>query len=206
MSRDPRAVEIDLATYYDQEADARAKQPLEGPRLRARDQFITRLPKKTARLLEIGTGAGRDTGYFVEHGVDTYGIDLSTEQLRHAASRGGLVVLASVRSLPFADESFDAAWTMSTLMHVPDTAIVSALAELRRVLSPNAVAGIGVWGGPDVETLATEEKYSPPRLFSRRSDGRWQGMLASVGRIEEFRTWGDDGVYWYQWAVVRREE
>lgn len=207
MSRYARQVERDLAAYYDQEADARAKQPLDQPRLDARAEFVGRLGANPGRLLEIGTGAGRDTGHFADRGIDTYGIDLSVEQLRHAAARGGLVALASVRALPFADKSFDAAWTMSTLMHVPEGGIQIALAELRRVLIPNGLAGIGVWGGPDVEDLATEERYDPPRLFSRRSDERWQEMLASVGRIEQFRTWdrGPDA-FWYQWAVVRREE
>ncbi len=206
MTRDPRVVEVDLAAYYDQEADARARQPLDEARLQARAGFVSRLTPGTDRMLEIGTGAGRDTGYFVERGVETYGVDLSTEQLRHAAARGGLVALASVRALPFADESFEAAWTMSTLMHVPDSAIEGGLAEIRRVLAPGAVAAVGVWGGPNVEDLASEERYEPPRLFSRRSDERWQKMLTSVGRIEEFRTWGEDGEFWYQWAVVRREE
>ena len=204
--RDAREVEIDLAAYYDQEADFRAKQPLNAERLTARDEFASRLVQGTDRLLEIGTGAGRDTGFFVERGISTFGIDLSFAQLGHAAARGASVVLASVRHIHFPDEHFDAVWTMSTLMHVPDTAIESALAELRRVLSPGATAAIGVWGGPDVEELSHGERYTPARLFSRRSDERWKSLLSSLGRVEEFQTWGHGlDEFWYQWAVVRRD-
>ena len=206
MTRDARQVELDLVAYYDQEADFRAGQPLDGPRLEARSEFLSRWMPPSGRMLEVGTGAGRDTGYFAEQGVDIHGIDLSNEQLRHAQAAGGLVALASVRALPFPDETFDAVWTMSTLMHVPDSAIESALAELRRVLAPGAVAAIGVWGGPDIEEPVSDEKYEPPRFFSRRSDERWQDMLTSLGRVEDFRTGARRAdAFWYQWAIIRRD-
>jgi SAM-dependent methyltransferase len=94
---------------------------------------------------------------------------------------------------------------MSTLMHVPNEAIAGALAELRRVLAPGALAAVGVWGGPDVEHHSDIDVLDPPRFFSRRSDDRWRSLLATLGSIEEFATRGRDGsAFWYQWAVVRR--
>lgn len=204
MRREARDVEVDLAAYYDQEADARSTRPLGQQRLTARDEFVSRLPP-AGRMLEVGTGAGRDTEFLVERGLWMCGVDLSFMQLKHAAARGGAVAVGSVRQLPFPSECFAAAWTMSTLMHVPNAAIENALAEFRRVLAPNALAGIGVWGGPDVEEFAADESYDPPRLFSRRSDDRWQSLLTAVGRVEEFRTWGRGiDAFWYQWATVRR--
>lgn len=88
-------------------------------------------------------------------------------------------------------------------MHVPDVAIEATLAELRRVLAPGGLAAIGVWGGPGVETHGDADQFEPPRLFSRRSDERWQALLGALGTIVEFEDWApaaDD--FWYQWAVV----
>jgi SAM-dependent methyltransferase len=199
---DPSAVERTLAAYYDQEAADRAERPLEPERIAARTRFIAQLGEQNGPLLEVGPGAGRDSAAFVDAGMAVTGVDLSHQQLAHAAGVGLTGVVASVRHLPFPDDRFSTLWTMSTLMHVPDSAIIDALTELRRVLTPGAVAAIGAWGGPDVESPGDKGRYGP-RLFSRRSDARWRAMLATLGTVEEFENWHQDlGDFWYQWAVV----
>ena len=113
---------------------------------------------------------------------------------------------ASVRHLPFRTAAFDSVWSMSTLMHVPDSAIATALSEVARVLKPGGAAAIGVWGGRDVEGYSREDQVAgrTPRLFSRRSDERWRSMLGAIGNVEVFETWRDDDHdFYYQWATVR---
>lgn len=200
----PTEVERDLARYYDAEATDRAGRALDPERVAAREEFVASLHRR-GRLLEIGIGPGRDAAWFAAKGVTVFGIDLSIEHARLATSVGAHVAVSSVRHLPFPDGAFDAVWTMSTLMHVPATAIDGALAELRRVLAPGGWMAAGVWGGEDVESLLDGGAYGVPRLFSRRSDATWQAMLRRVGELEAFRTWGDDAQpFWYQYAVVRR--
>ena len=198
-------VERDLAAYYEQEAAERAGRALDPRRVAARAAFLARLGGRTGRLLEVGIGPGRDAAAFVAGGVRVVGVDLSVEHARRARSAGAAAAVATVRCLPFDDGTFSALWSMSTLMHVPNEAIADALAELRRVLAPGALAAIGGWGGPDVEHRSDIDVLAPPRFFSRRSDDRWRSLLATLGSIEEFATWGRDGNgFWYQWAVVRR--
>ena len=113
---------------------------------------------------------------------------------------------ASVRRLPFRTAAFDSIWTMSTLMHVPNSAIAIALSEMSRVLKPGGTAAIGVWGGRDVEGYSTEDQVAgrTPRFLSRRSDDRWRSMLGEIGNVEAFETWRDDNYdFYYQWATVR---
>jgi SAM-dependent methyltransferase len=112
-----------------------------------------------------------------------------------------------VRHLPVRPASFDAIWTMSTLMHVPDSAIEGVLSEVRRVLTPAGVLCAGVWGGVDEERTSDTDAQTgrPPRLFSRRSDERWRSMLERVGTIESFERWSyDETDFTYQLALVRR--
>jgi SAM-dependent methyltransferase len=202
---DLRSVEQALTTYYDQEATDRAGRALEEERVTARTRFIGMLGSRRPRLLEVGPGTGRDSAAFVGAGFPVTGVDLSHEQLVHARSLGLLATVATARCMPFADATFDALWSMSTLMHVPDSAIEVALGELRRVLAPGAMVGIGVWGGPDVETTGAEDRFDPPRSFSRRSDLRWRALLTALGTVEVFDNWHPDrDDFWYQWAVVRR--
>lgn len=113
---------------------------------------------------------------------------------------------ASVRHLPCRRETVDVVWSMSTLMHVPDSAIEGSLDEVRRVLAPGGRAVIGVWGGRDVEEHSDKDAATgrPPRLFARRSDERWRTMLGRIGAVETFETWDDGDDFAYQWAVVPR--
>jgi SAM-dependent methyltransferase len=202
MPLDPVAVEADLTVYYDQEGEARSTRPLDPRRVEGRSSFVGSLGP-SSRVLEIGSGPGRDADAFRTAGHDYVAIDLSIEHARRCRSTGANVARASVRQLPFPDGVFDAVWSMSTLMHVPNSAIDGALTAIARVLARGGVAAIGVWGGADIED---HDQSSPPRLFSRRSDARWRSMLAMIGDIEAFDTWGDDDDFRYQWAIVRRRD
>lgn len=201
---DPRSVEQGLIAYYDQEADHRANRQLRAERVAARDTFLGMIDPGV-RLIELGPGAGRDAAAFIEQGIATIGVDLSFEQISHASAAGASGLVATARQLPFPDHTFDALWSMSVLMHVPNSAIVDTLTELRRVLAPGATAAIGVWGGPDVEDSGDNpDDFDPPRLFSRRSDDRWRSLLATLGTVEVFENWHPDlDDFGYQWAIIR---
>jgi SAM-dependent methyltransferase len=203
-SPDAPEVERDLAAYYDQEADDRAGRELMAERVAARAEFLANLDSPRTSLLELGTGPGRDSAAFTAAGVTTFGVDLSQEFARYAAETGALMANATARRLPFRDRSFEHVWSMSTLMHIPDSAIEGALAEVRRVLRPAGAATIGVWGGADVDERLPG-RYGPPRYFCRRSDDRWRRMLGAIGTVERFETWHQEGEdFYYQYAVVRR--
>ena len=204
---DPGEIEQQLIEYYDAEGDERLTRPVDPQRLNARVQFLDSIaPLGPCSVLEIGSGPGRDAAAFLDAGHSYTAIELSTQHARRCRDVGASVVQATVRRLPFRDGSFSALWSMSTMMHVPNSAIDTALKEVARVLQPSGLAAIGVWGGPDVEEYSAMDRNAgrPPRLFSRRSASRWSSMLAAIGNVEEFRTWGDDIDYLYQLALVRK--
>ena len=156
-------------------------------------------------LLEVGVGPGRDAIAFRAAGVVTTGVDLSAEHVRLARAAGIDAIQASVFDLPFPDHSFDAVWTMSTLLHIPDGAFDVAIAETVRVARPGAPIAIGLWGGPDSEGPSERDTIQPPRFFSFRSDERLQAMIRPYGEVERFETWTEpdtDGLH-YQWLDLR---
>ena len=199
-------LEADLAAYYDQEAGERAERQLLPQRVAHRAAFLDLLVAEgRSRVVEIGTGPGVDAQAFLDRGLAVSGVDLSAVHVRRAREVGVDAVVGSVLDLPYPDGSFDAGWTMSTLLHVPDSHLDAALSEVVRVLEPGAPLAVGVWGGLDREGPGDQDSFQPPRFFSLRSHERWRAALERHARVEEWDTWAPEGQPWtYQWAVLRR--
>jgi SAM-dependent methyltransferase len=196
----------DLATYYDHEAPMRAKRTVGVERARRRDEFARLLVDERRRsLLEVGTGPGRDALAFISAGLAVTGVDLSAEHVRLARGVGVDALQASVLDLPFSARSFDAAWSMSTLLHIPNVLFDAAMSEIVRVVRPGSPIAVGLWGGPDSEGPNERDTIQPPRFFSIRSDERVQGMLDAHGELERFDSWtepGTEGLH-YQFVLLR---
>lgn len=156
-------------------------------------------------MLEVGTGPGRDAAAFIAAGLALGGVDRSREHVRLARLAGVDAYQASVLAMPFPARRFDAGWTMSTLVHVPDDQFAAALDAIAERLVDGAPLAVGMWGGQDHEGHSDRDTIDPPRFFSSRSHERARAMLSRVGRLERFDTWaGSRSTDWeYQWAVVR---
>lgn len=87
-----------------------------------------------ARVLEAGCGTGLVLGQVARFARTAVGIDLSAGMLRKSVERGLSVANASITELPFADESFDVAYSFKVLAHIES--IGRALAEMARVVRP----------------------------------------------------------------------
>jgi ubiquinone/menaquinone biosynthesis C-methylase UbiE len=174
-------------------------------RLAKRAAFLDRLARERRRtLLEVGTGPGRDGVRFAEAGLGYAGVDLAPASVVAAKEAGLRVCVASVLELPFPDHSFEAAWTMSTLMHVAGDDFRTALGEIVRVLRPGAPLGIGLWGGERVgEGCWDDGSGFGPRFFSLRTDEVLRATLDEFATLEDFEVWPGDGGLHYQWAVLR---
>lgn len=84
--------------------------------------------------LEVGCGTGLILGRVAPLAARAVGIDLSPGMLAEARARGLDVHEADAHALPFADASFDVAYSFKVLAHVPQWE--RALAEMARVLRP----------------------------------------------------------------------
>lgn len=108
-----------------------------------------------AKLLEVGCGMGTDLLQFARGGAQVTGVDLTPRSIetsrRHLElyDQSGEFAIADCERLPFADASFDVAYSNGVLHHTPDTA--GAVREIHRILTPGGTARVmlyhrGSWG------------------------------------------------------------
>ena len=175
--------------------------------VRCREWFI-RLLKEEHRhaLFELGCGTGIEGVEFVRAGLHYTGVDLSEESISEARAKRLDATVASGRDLPFPDDAFPAAWTMNTLLHVPDSGIHDVVGELVRVTAPGAPIAVGLWSGEDEEVLNPEDLDEPRRFFSLRSDDTVRRIFGEHGLVEHFETWPEEAGArnrHYQFLVLR---
>ena len=161
--------------------------------------FVTRrrlvaavAPRAGERVLEVGPG----TGYYsltvapaLLPGGRLDVFDLQQEMLDHTMRRASKAGLGNVvptqgdaRELPYADQSFDAAYLVCVLGEVPDQE--PALQELHRVLRPGGRLVVGeLFGDPHwVSPRALTERAASAGFEPRARHGSWIGYYAEFRR------------------------
>lgn len=205
---DPETRRANFVTYYDAESADRSRRPVPEWRTAAQEEFLARLADERRRtVLEVGCGPGRDGTAIAAAGFGYTGTDLSPGMVEVARTAGLDARVASATDLPFDDDSFDAAWSMSMLMHLDDAELDLALAQISRVLVPGAPFAVGMWGAAELTVghVSDGEDYGPPRYFHRRTDTMVRERLGRHGDIETWwtRPSRPGSGHHYQYAVVR---
>jgi ubiquinone/menaquinone biosynthesis C-methylase UbiE len=147
--------------------------PLLGTVQRTRFRLMLELLGDTAygRLLEIGYGSGVFMPELARrctelHGVDPHPYDDEVRTRLGAHGIDATLTRGTVEDLPYADDMFDCAVTISSLEYVPD--IEAACAEIRRILRPGGLLAVITPGANPLWDMAL-------RLSTGESPGQYAG-------------------------------
>jgi SAM-dependent methyltransferase len=169
-------VVTELRASYDASAEDRDRAAKENWKLDERAAFLDRLRVAEARtLLEVGAGTGQDSAWFQAEGLAVTAVDPSPAMVSLTAAKGVPARVADVLGLGLPESSFDAAYSLNVLLHVPNADFDDALRAVRTVLVPGGLFFLGVFGGDAEEGVADGDSHVPARFFSFRSD---QQMLS----------------------------
>lgn len=111
-------------------------------------------------VLEVGCGTGLLLSRVAGFARSAKGIDLSPGMLERAKARGLDVQEGSATALPFADASFDVAYSFKVLSHVPE--LERALSEMIRVVRPGGHIVFDIYNRHSL-------RYAIKKLFGPRS-------------------------------------
>jgi len=96
-------------------------------------------------VLDLGCGVGRHMVYLGERGFRIAGVDISPSGIRLTRQTCAdrkidfEAHVSDMNTLPWADETFDAALSISTIHHNRRERIIQTLTEVRRVLKPGGL-------------------------------------------------------------------
>ena len=189
-----QAVAIDLRAAYDGSAEARSSSERAPWQLNERDAILARLQREGSRsLFEVGAGAGHDSQYFADNGLTVVATDLSPQMVSMCRRRGLDAHVMDVLQLELPAHSFDAAYAMNSLLHVPNSDLASALAAIRLSLKPGALFYLGLYGGEEpFEGILSSDWHVPLRFFSFRTDSQLLAEVKALFRVEDFHVVEDD--------------
>ncbi|HCT76345.1 MAG TPA: SAM-dependent methyltransferase [Micromonosporaceae bacterium] len=194
----------DLRVAYDRDAADRDVLEKTFWKVAEREAFLKQLQVAgCGRLLEIGAGTGQDSAYFMDHGLDVVAVDLSPAMVQRCRAKGIEAHVMDSLSLDFAPGSFDAAYALNCLLHVPNADLPSVLRGIATVLAPGGLFFLGVYGGGGSEGIAEQDSYDPPRFFSWRTDEQIQQFALRDFDILDFHVIEQDDIC-FQSLTLRR--
>jgi SAM-dependent methyltransferase len=171
----------------------------------ANDRSLAKLDlTKPRTILDVGFGQGRTAAVLVRAGHRVLGVDPSSTMVaqatarNRAACRDGRAVLhhGDGITIPFPDDSADAAITTHTVYFMPDPA--ATIADIARVLRP---------GGTLVIACRTSDDDTPawidPDIYRIRSADEITAMLRAAGFDRVVDEPGQPGTHFIHLFVAR---
>jgi len=198
----------DLRQSYDRKAEERDKRELSAWKIEERAYFLSLLQKEGKRkLLEIGAGTGLNGKFFQENGLRVVCTDLSPENVRLCRGKGLTAYAIDFLMLDFPGSSFDAAFALNCLLHVPRQDLPRVLLAVHDVLKPKGLFYLGLYGGEEHEGVWPEDEYEPKRFFCFHTDDQIRRVATEVFELLRFKRIAlggeEEGIH-FQSLILRR--
>jgi SAM-dependent methyltransferase len=177
-----------LILSYDRQAEQRNRSEIEEWKAIERAEFLALLKDEQKQtLLEIGAGHGRDSKFFQENGLHVTCIDLSPEMVKLCKQKGLNALVMDMIDLDFPDSSFDAVYSLNSMLHLSKQKLPTVLQNVRSVLKTNGLFFLGMYGGYDFEGMWENDSYDPKRFFSFHSDEKLKQIVTEHFALVAFK-------------------
>ena len=138
----------DTLAYYEKNA-RQAATSYEGVAFDAPLNRLIQLVADGARILEIGTGSGRDAARLLSEGYRVDGIDGSSAMIAQAKAlhpelSDRLTHHVLPEPLPYNSSEFDAVASWAVLMHLRAEFLAPVFGEIRRIVVPGGIFAYSV--------------------------------------------------------------
>ena len=142
------------------------------------DSFLKSLPG--SRVLNLGSGPGRDAVLLRKNGLDVVCVDGSRNMVGKTSGLGFESILCDFRELAIPGNSFDGVWAYSSLIHVTLTEATRVVGNIYRILKPGGAFLVGlIQGNGSERTTIGESQYT--RYFEYYDDAKLDSLFEGSG-------------------------
>lgn len=123
------------------------------------DRFIDLLHVK-GKIIDIGSGSGRDAKIFTHKGIDVVGIDFCQNLIDIARKNAPLAEfkLMDIEEMHFPPDSFDGAWAACSLLHIAKKSFPEVLKKIHNLLKKEGLLYLALKKGQG-ESLEADLRY-----------------------------------------------
>lgn len=181
--------------YYEKHAKQYVKETFEADMQESYREFLPGIPER-GRILDLGSGSGRDTCRFAEMGYQVTALEPASalcKEIRKVFS--GEVVCASIQNY-HPEEVFDGIWACASLLHLTEQELLDFIQQIHGYVKEGGVIYLSGKNG-----IATG--YVPDgRYFLEFTEELVERMLTVNPRLKPERIWysgdcmGREGFCW----------
>ena len=144
-----------MSNYYESNAERYAAETISADMSEQYQRFLPLL-KKGAKILDVGSGSGRDVCYFQKQGYQATALEPSKNLCREIRKVfSGEIVCSDIQDYRPA-ERYDGIWACASLIHLQEEEVLCFFKKIDMYLNDNGIV------------YASGEKWN----FHRRSGGR----------------------------------
>ncbi|WP_180160483.1 bifunctional 2-polyprenyl-6-hydroxyphenol methylase/3-demethylubiquinol 3-O-methyltransferase UbiG [Acinetobacter sp. YH12054] len=167
--------------YYNNFADEFAQATLHVDMDSLYQPFLVELPK-TARILDVGCGSGRDTLAFKNKGYEVDAIDYSEELVKRATLLTGIQVKLQCFYEIDDHEVYGGIWACASLLHCERDRLAEVVGKLISALRSNGVLYMSFKYGDS-------DREKDGRVFTDLDEAQAKALLQLFEDVEQIKQW-----------------
>lgn len=165
----------DTIDYYNKNAKQFVSNTVSVNLYTIQNRFLSKLPK-SAYILDLGCGSGRDTRYFLEQGFHVAAIDGSEELCKLAEEYTGIAVKHMLFQELDEMEVYNGIWACSSILHVPFKELKAVMMKMEKAVKPKGVLYISFKYG-------NFEGSRNGRYFTDMTEDKFNRVLKELNRL-----------------------
>jgi len=181
-----------IKNFYNKEANIRDSKSIKPDwKINVRQKFLNIISMENKKtLLEIGAGAGYDSLFFMDNGLDVIAIDFSAEMVKKCIEKNIKTYELDFYNLSSLNKKFDCIYSLNNILYVPKNDLPKVFMEINSVLNTNGLFYMGLYGGNNTDTekeLVINDVTDIPLPIAFHSEDYLKSILEKYFKIINFK-------------------